>query len=253
MANRFEGKIALVTGGGSGIGRASALAFSREGARVVIADIDVSGGECTASLIEEAGGEADFIRTDVSREPEVEAMIARIVAAWGRLDIAHNNAGEIGTPALTAESTEENWDLVVGTNLKGTWLCLKHEIRRMVAQGSGAIVNTASIAGLVALPTISAYIASKHGILGLTKVAALECAAKGIRVNAVCPGYIDTPMARRFVGDTPEALAQAGSTQPLGRLGKPEEVAEAAVWLCSEASSFVTGHTLVLDGGYTAQ
>lgn len=253
MANHLEGKVALVTGGGSGIGRASALAFSREGARVVVADIDVSGGEQTISMIRDAGGDADFIKTNVTKAADVEALIDRIVTAWGRLDCALNNAGDIGQPALISESTEENWDHVIDTNLKGTWLCLRHEIRQMLKQGGGVIVNMTSVAGLAAVPAFSAYITSKHGLVGLTRAAALECAAAGIRVNAVCPGYVDTPMTGRVIGDSAVARAQVEAAHPLGRMAKPEEVAEATIWLCSDASSFVTGHILVLDGGYLLQ
>jgi len=243
----LEGKIALVTGGSSGMGRTTALAFAREGAKVVIADIQVEGGEETVQTIDDTGGEAIFFKTDVSRRDEVEALINRVVETYGRLDCAFNNAGIEETSLLpTAESTEENWDRVIGTNLKGVWLCMKYELAQMVKQGSGAIVNTASVGGLVGFEGIGAYVASKHGVIGLTKTAALEYATAGIRVNAVCPGVIRTPMLA-------DAEALLAPLEPMGRIGLPEEIAEAVVWLCSDAASFVTGHPMVVDGGILAQ
>ncbi len=256
MAGRVAGKIAIVTGGGSGIGRATALSFAREGAKVVVADVVVEGGEETVRMITTAGGDAVFIKTDVSQAAEVEALVRQTVATYGRLDCAVNNAGIEGTMGpLTAESSEENWHRVLAINLKGVWLCLKYEIAQMLQQGGGAIVNTASAAGLIATPGGSAYVASKHGVNGLTKTAALEYAKQGIRVNAVCPGMIRTPMAKRIYKTQPqfvgtEALA---TMQPVGRMGKPEEIAEAIVWLCSDAASFVTGLPMAVDGGMTAQ
>ena len=255
MAGTLEGKVALVTGGGSGIGRATALAFTREGPKAVVADVNVEGGEETVSLIKGAGGDGIFVHADVSRGADVEAMVASAVGAYGRVDCAHNNAGiGGGYRGPMHECPEEDWDRVIGINLKGVWLCIKHQIPQMLAQGGGAIVNTASIMGLVGSWSGSgAYNASKHGVVGLTKTAALEYAQSGIRVNAVCPGYIRTPLLERGVLQVPEREAQIVSRHPVGRLGAPEEIAEAVVWLCSDAASFVTGHTMTVDGGYVAQ
>lgn len=250
MAGLVTGKVALVTGSGSGIGRASALAFAREGAQVVVSDVSVAGGEETVRLIQQAAGEAVFVEADVSQPAEVEALIAKTVETYGRLDCAHNNAGIAGRTARVADDTEENWDQILAINLKGVWLCMKYEIPVMLQHGGGAIVNTASDAGLIGLRRAGAYVASKHGVVGLTKTAALEYAKAGIRVNAVCPGPIDTPMLQQASGRVIEQMAAA---QPNGRLGKPEEIAEAAMWLCSGAASFVTGHPMPVDGGYMAQ
>src|SRR5713101_5871674 len=249
MAGWLAGKVALVTGAGSGIGRASALAFSREGAKVIVADVVVEGGEETVSMIKKTGGEALFVRADVSKATEVATLISTAVATYGRLDCAHNNAGIEGAAATTVECTEESWDHIITINLKGVWLCMKYEIPQMLKQGAGAIVNTSSGAGLIGLPRSGAYVASKHGVVGLTKTAALEYAKAGIRVNAVCPGVIDTPMVQRI----PELIEAFTAAEPIGRLGKPEEIAEAVVWLCSDAASFVTGHAMAVDGGYVAQ
>ena len=253
MPGRLEGKVVLVTGGSSGIGRASARACAREGARVMVADVTVEGGHDTVRLIQEAGGEAAFMQVDVTQAAAVAALIARTVEVYGRLDCAHNNAGIEGTIGLTADCTADNWDRVISVNLKGVWLCMKYEIPQMLQQGGGAIVNTASAAGLVGARGIPAYVASKHGVVGLTKTAALEYARAGLRVNAVCPGVIRTPMVERLLGDRPRAEARLRELEPVGRLGTPEEVAEAVVWLCSEAASFVTGHTMAVDGGMVAQ
>ena len=253
MAGQLAGKVALVTGGASGIGRATALTFAREGAKLIIADMNEDGGRQTVHMITENGGDATFVQVDVSNATEVEAMISKAVETYGRLDCAHNNAG-VGTPSRvpTADYTEEQWDYVLRINLKGVWLCMKYEIPQMLKQGGGAIVNTASVAGLVGFPTSSAYVASKHGVVGLTKTAALEYARHGIRVNCVCPGYIETPMTERSRND-PERMAHMIASEPIGRLGKPEEIAETVVWLCSDAASFVTGHTMTVDGGFVAQ
>ena len=253
MPGRLEGKVALVTGASSGIGRAAALAFSREGAKVVTADVDVEGGMETVRTIQDAGGEAVFVRSDVSKAAEVEALISKAVETYGRLDCAYNNAGIEGTMGPTADCTEENWDRVIGTNLKGMWLCMKYEIPEMLTRGSGAIVNVSSIAGLVGIQGRPAYAASKHGVAGLTKAAALEYAQAGIRINAVCPGIIRTPMLERPLAQRPELEATLIAQVPVGRIGTPEEIAEAVVWLCSDAASFVTGHTMMVDGGYVAQ
>jgi NAD(P)-dependent dehydrogenase (short-subunit alcohol dehydrogenase family) len=253
MVKLLEGKIALVTGGSSGIGRATALAFAREGAKVVVADVQVEGGQETERMIKEAGGEAIFVKTDVSDAAEVERLINKAVKTYGRLDCAHNNAGIEGVTAPTADCTEENWDRTISINLKGVWLCMKYEIPQMLKKGGGAIVNTASVAGLVGFQGLPAYCASKGGIIQLTRTSALEYAAKGVRINAVCPGVIRTPMIERVTGGKPEAEAQFTALEPIGRMGTPEEIAEAVVWLCSDAASFVTGHPMVVDGGLVAQ
>lgn len=254
MVRRLEGKVVLVTGAGSGIGRATALACVREGAKVVAADVQVAGGEATVAQIKQAGGEATFVPADVSRATAVEALIVKVVATYGRIDCAHNNAGIEGAMAMTADYPEDDWDRVIGVNLKGVWLCMKYELPHMLRQGSGAIVNTSSLAGLVGARRMSAYVASKHGVAGLTKTAALEYATSGIRINAVCPGIIRTPMVERaFLSRHADLEDRLASAEPIGRLGTPEEVAEAVVWLCSDAASFVTGHTLSVDGGIYAQ
>ncbi len=253
MSGTLEGKVALVTGAGSGIGRAAALAFVREGAKVVVADVVADSGKETLRLIEEAGGDGFFIEGDVSIAGDVRTIVEAAVEHYGRLDCAFNNAGIEGFQAPTAECTEENWDRVLTINLKGAWLCMKYEIPIMVEQGGGVIVNTASVAGLVGFPNIPAYNASKGGVIQLTKTAALEYATQGIRVNAVCPGVIQTPMIDRFLGGSAEAEAQFVAMEPVGRLGLPQEIAEAVVWLCSDAASFVTGHAMVVDGGLVAQ
>jgi len=251
--NGLVGKIALVTGGSSGIGRSAALAFAREGAKVTIGDVQVEAGQETVQMIREVGGQAVFVQADVSKASDVEALINKTVEVYGRLDCAYNNAGVEAKYGFTVKSTEEDWDRVLGINLKGVWLCMKYEISQMLEQGGGAIVNTASIAGLVGMPGTSAYVASKHGVVGLTKTAALEYAKAGIRINAVCPGTTRTPLAERFIAGDPRAEEQMNAMQPVGRMGRPEEIAEAVVWLCSDAASFVTGHAMVVDGGFVAQ
>jgi NAD(P)-dependent dehydrogenase (short-subunit alcohol dehydrogenase family) len=255
MAGRVDGKVALVTGGASGIGRATALAFAREGAKLIIADMNEDGGQQTVHMIKEHGGEATFVQVDVSQATAVEAMISKTVETYGRLDCAHNNAGIGSRPrVLLHELPEESWDRVLSINLKGVWLCMKYEIIQMLTQGGGTIVNTASIMGLVGSWSRSgAYNASKHGVVGLTKTAALEYATSGIRVNCVCPGYIRTPLLESLLTSQPEMEAQIVARHPVGRMGRPEEIAEAVVWLCSDAASFVTGHTMTVDGGYVAQ
>jgi NAD(P)-dependent dehydrogenase (short-subunit alcohol dehydrogenase family) len=252
----LAGKVALVTGGGSGIGRETALAFGRAGSRVVVADRNAATGEQTARLIADTGGEATFVASDVSKASDVESMIKRCVEVYGRLDCAHNNAGISGSGGAvrgpTADYSEESWDAVLGINLKGVWLCMKYELQQMLAQGVGAIVNTASIAGLVGIPGNIGYVASKHGVVGLTRAAALEYAPQGIRVNAVCPGYIDTPLIEALTND-PATNRAIVARHPQGRLGQPGEIADAVLWLCSGAASFVNGHMLTVDGGYVAQ
>ncbi|MGH7906424.1 MAG: SDR family oxidoreductase [Candidatus Binataceae bacterium] len=256
MAGSLADKVALVTGGASGIGRAAAVAFAREGARVVISDIDAGGGEATRALIRDAGGSAIFVRTDVSKAAEVELLVKRVVESFGRLDCTFNNAGIQGQISPTADCSEENWDRIIGTNLKGVWLCMKYEIQQMLRQGGGAIVNTASNFGLVGSIGMPAYSASKHGVIGLSKTAALENARSGIRVNAVCPGPTRTPLAEGVLREQPDAdrIVEAIMARlPVGRWGKPEEIAESVVWLCSDAASFVTGAALPVDGGYVTQ
>lgn len=250
---RLANKVAVVTGASSGIGRAAAESFAREGAKVVVADVLTDAGEKTACAIKEAGGEATFVRTDVSQTDDVENLVHQAVEIYDRVDCAFNNAGIEGIQALTHECSEENWDRTIAINLKGVWLCMKYEIDQMLKQGGGTIVNCASIAGLVGFPRIPAYCASKGGVIQLTRTAALEYAQSGIRVNAICPGVIDTPMIDRLTQGDSDAESQLVTAEPIGRMGSPEEVAEAAVWLCSDASSFVTGHPLAVDGGWTAQ
>ena len=253
MAGRLAGKVAVVTGGSSGIGRATALIFAREGAKVVVADVNVEGGAETVRLLNAAGGEAVFVQTDVARAAEVETLVKKAVETYGRLDCAFNNAAIEGVIQPTVEYAEAHWDRVLAINLKGVWLCMKYEIQQMLKQGGGAIVNTASVAGLIGLPGFSAYVAAKHGVTGLTRTAALEYAKAGIRVNAVCPGAIRTPMFERGARDNPGIEEQIVAMEPVGRMAAPAEVGEAVVWLCSDAASFVTGLPMVVDGGWVAQ
>ena len=249
----FEGKVALVTGGGSGIGRATALAFGREGAQVVIGNRNVQRGEETVAMIRKADGTASFKRTDVLVPAEIEALVDHAVKTYGGLDLAFNNAGIEGATASLVEQTEANYDEVMNINVKGVWLSMKYEIPRMLKRGGGAIVNCASVAGLIGFPNIGIYIASKHAVIGLTKTAALEYSAQGIRVNAVNPAVIDTEMVDRLASNMSMKKDDLVPLHPIGRLGRVEEVAEAVVWLCSSKSSFVTGHSLLVDGGFTAQ
>lgn len=253
MADSFEGRVALVTGGAAGIGRAAVTAFCRSGARVVVADIDAQAAEVTMNLVRTSGVDATFVQTDVSQPVQVERLFAIIGEKFGRLDAAFNNAGVEGRRARTADSADSEWDRVIGVNLTGVYLCMKHELRVMVREGRGAIVNNASVAGQAGLSGHPAYVASKHGIIGLTRAAALEYAKSGIRVNAVCPGLIRTEMIDRLTGGAPEALAGLLASEPVGRMGTPEEVASAVVWLCTDEASFVTGHAMAVDGGYLAQ
>ena len=249
----MRGKVVLVTGAASGIGRAAALTFAARGARVVAADQDTEGGEDTVRRVVERDGEATFVHTDVSDDTSVAALLARTAEVYGPLNCAFNNAGIEGISAPTAECTEENWDRVLRVNLKGVWLCMKHEILQMLDHDGGAIVNCSSVAGLVGFASSPAYVASKHGIVGLTRTAALEYATRGIRVNAICPGVIQTPMVDRVTHGDSAAMRALQEMEPMGRIGRPEEVAEAAVWLCSDAASFVTGQALAVDGGFVSR
>jgi NAD(P)-dependent dehydrogenase (short-subunit alcohol dehydrogenase family) len=252
MPGILDGRVALVTGGGGGIGRATALAMAREGARVAIADVVEPIAQETIDAIASTGGQAMFVQADMTEASEIAAMVEKVVAAYGRLDCAFNNAGVSGpyvgaAGKLTHEYSEEWFDRIIAVNLTGVWLCMKQEITQMLKQGGGSIVNTSSIAGLIGLPASSAYVASKHGVSGLTKTAALEYAPHGIRVNAVCPGYIETNMTKETMrrrGE--EVMAQI----PFKRLGRPEEIAEMVVWLCSDRASYVTGALYNVDGGY---
>ena len=253
MTDDFRDKVALVTGGSSGIGRATSLAFARQGARVAIADREPTGAAETARMIEDIGGTATVFEIDVTKAAEVASLVERVVQTYGRLDCAFNNAGIGGEVAKTADYPEEEWDRIIDVNLKGVWLCMKYEIPVMEKQGSGAIVNTASIYGLAGAAGYIAYNAAKHGVVGITRTAALEYATAGIRINAVCPGYIRTPMTQPGIDANPEFERKMVSQTPMGRMGMPEEIAEAVVWLCSDAASFVTGHTMTPDGGYMAQ
>ena len=253
MDTIFEGKTAIVTGGSFGIGRAAAVAFAARGAKVIIADWLEDPEQHTLKQIRSVGGQAIFVSCDVSKNDEVKAMVEKAISTYGRLDFAFNNAGIEGATANTHECTEENWDKTININLKGIWLCMKYEIAAMLKQGKGAIVNCASVAGLIGFPGLPAYVVSKHGVVGLTKTAALENAKQQIRINAVCPGVIHTDMIDRITGLDKEAEKQFVDMEPVGRMGKPEEVAEAVMWLCSDAASFVTGHSMPVDGGWTAQ
>ena len=250
MAGTMTDKVALVTGGSSGIGRATCVRFAREGATVVLAARRAAEGEQTAQLVRAAGGEALFVPADIARPAEVQALVATCLARFGRLDYACNNAGIEGPLGPLAECSEAQWDTVMGINLKGTWMCMKAEIPPMRAQGGGAIVNVASILGLIGFPGLGPYVATKHAIIGLTKTAAMEHAQDHIRVNVVCPGLIDTAMADRFTGGPQTDVEKfVLSLKPMRRRGTPAEVAEAVLWLCSDAASFVTGHSMMVDGG----
>jgi NAD(P)-dependent dehydrogenase (short-subunit alcohol dehydrogenase family) len=249
----FQGKVAIVTGGTSGIGRAAAVAYAKEGARVVVAGRRAAEGEETVRLLRAQGGEGFFVATDVSKAAQVKELVERTMQKYGRLDFAFNNAGIEQDPTPLLEQTEETYDRVMDINVKGVWLSMKYEIPAMLKTGGGAIVNTSSGLGVIAMPGIEIYVASKHAVIGLTKSAALEFGKQGIRVNAILPAVIETDMIRRFAGDKPEILAQLTALHPIGRIGKSEEIADAAIWLSSSKSSFVTGHSLLVDGGFTAQ
>jgi NAD(P)-dependent dehydrogenase (short-subunit alcohol dehydrogenase family) len=252
MAGQFSDKVALITGGSSGIGRASAIAFAGEGAKVVVADVDVEGGQGTVKLIKSAGGEAIFVKTDMTSSRDIEALVNAAVKTYGSLDYAHNNAGVGASGAKTADVTEEDWNRVININLKGVWLCMKYELQQMLKQGKGAIVNTASIYGITTQSNAPEYTASKHGVVGLTKAAAMDYAQNNIRVNAICPGAIYTPMLAQAFSYGPEWEKAILASEAMGRVGKPEEAAAAVIWLCSDGASFVTGHSMPVDGGWLA-
>ena len=253
MPGLVEAKTALVTGGASGIGRATALALAREGARIVVADLDESGGESTVEAIRDQGGEAHFLPTDVTNESQVQALVAGAVERFGRLDCAVNNAGTAGPSGTIANLSTDDWNRVLAINLTGTFFCLKYELPVMQEQAAGSIVNMSSGAGVIGVPWLAPYCASKHGVLGLTKSAALENARTGVRVNAICPGSTDTPMLRGAMANNPSLEKMIVSQMPGGRLGLAEEIAEAAVWLCSDRASFVSGESMLVDGASVAR
>ena len=253
MGDSMKGKVALVTGAGSGIGRATSLLFAREGAKVMAVDLNEAPVAETVGLIAGMGGEGSGVTADVSKAEDVQRMVSETVSRFGRIDAAFNNAGiHTGVRIPFHEYPEDEWDRVIGVNLKGVWLCIKYEAPAMLEQGGGAIVNTSSVAGLVAGQGTSAYTASKHGVAGLTKSAAMDYARQGIRVNAVAPGEITTPMMDLIISSNNFSKAQKDEEQPIGRMGKPEEIAEVVVWLCTDAASYITGHVLPIDGGYMA-
>jgi NAD(P)-dependent dehydrogenase (short-subunit alcohol dehydrogenase family) len=251
METEFKNKVVIVTGGSFGIGRATALAFAKKGAKVVV--VDWKENTETIELIKKSGGEVLFIKCDVSKSSDVKAMVSKTIATFGHLDFAFNNAGIEGESAPVQDCSEENWDKTIGVNLKGVWLCMKYEIHEMLKQSKGVIINCSSVAGLVGFAGLPAYVASKHGVIGLTKTAALEYAKDGIRVNAVCPGVIKTAMMDRLTGEKEEVEDQFISLEPMARMGTPEEIANTVVWMCSNEASFVTGHAMAVDGGFVAQ
>ncbi|MDB6142397.1 MAG: short-chain dehydrogenase [Pseudomonas sp.] len=252
MSMTFSGQVAMVTGAAAGIGRATALAFANEGLKVVVADLDSDGGEGTVQLIRAAGGDAVFVRCNVTKDADVQNLMQQAISTYGRLDYAFNNAGIEIEKGRLSEGTEDEFDAIMGVNVKGVWLCMKYQLPLMLAQGGGAIVNTASVAGLGAAPKMSIYAASKHAVIGLTKSAAIEYAKKKIRVNAVCPAVIDTDMYRRAHEADPKKAEFVAVMHPVGRIGTVNEIASAVLYLCSDGASFTTGHSLAVDGGVTA-
>jgi NAD(P)-dependent dehydrogenase (short-subunit alcohol dehydrogenase family) len=253
MAGILEGKVALITGAGSGIGQATSRIFAREGAKLVLADVVEEGGNRTLKMVQDLGANATFVRCDVSKSSDVDAAIAKAVQTYGRIDCAFNNAGIEGETGDTHQCSEQNWARVISINLTGVWLCMKAEIAQMLKQGgAGAIVNTSSGAGLAGVRGMPAYVAAKHGVAGLTRAAALEYGRQGIRVNAVCPGPIRTPMMGRLLEKRPDAEQRFARSEPLKRLGEPEEIGEAVAWLCSDHASYVTGLPMPVDGGFMA-
>jgi len=251
METTFKNKVVIITGSTFGIGKSAAIAFAQRGAKVVLSDWKQD--EDTLSTIIENGGDAIFVKCDVSVENDVKNLVAETIAKYGRLDFAFNNAGIEGTPAPATECSNDNWDKTININLKGVWYCMKYQIPEMLKVGGGVIVNNASIAGLVGFGGVPAYVASKHAVVGLTKNVALDYAKQNIRVNAVCPGVIHTPMVDRFTGQDPKVLEQLVAAKPMGRVGQPEEIAETVVFLCSNAASFITGQAIAIDGGWTTQ
>jgi len=254
--NGLQGKVAVVTGGSSGIGRATALAFANEGMKVVIADVDTKAGELVAQEIQHANGSAIFVKADVANAADVQALVTKTVQTYGRLDIGVNNAGIGGPSAITGDYTEQDWNRVISINLTGVWLCMKYQIQQMLSQSEsgGIIVNMASILGWVGFASAPAYVAAKHGVLGLTKTAAVEYAAQNIRINAVCPAFIYTPLLENAgMAEGTDMYNMIANLHPMKRMGKPEEVADLVLWLCSDGASFVTGSAYLVDGGYVAQ
>jgi len=253
MSGSFEGQVVLITGAASGIGRATAAAFADQGARLLLADIDEEGGRAVVDRLRPEEDRVRFVQADVADDADVERMVAECASAYGRLDAAINNAGIEGQQATTADCSRKNWDRVLSINLTGVWLCMKHEIPAMLAGDGGSIVNVSSVAGLVGFPNLPAYVASKHGVVGLSRAAALEYADRGIRVNAICPGVIRTEMVERVTGEDPETEKAYAEMAPIRRMGTPDEIAFAILWLASPLASYVTGHPLVADGGLVAR
>lgn len=253
MYTEFKDKVVIITGASFGIGKATTQAFAREGAKLVISDVEDKEGESLAEEIRKQGNECIYVHCDISKAAEVEQMVAKAVRHFGRLDIAYNNAGIEGEMGFTADGSEANFDRVIGINLKGVWACMKYEIPEMLKNKKGVIVNCSSIAGVLGSQGLPVYVASKHGVNGLTKNAALEYAKQGIRVNSVCPAGVHTPMLDRIVQTSPGLEDQIDAMHPIGRAARPEEIAEAVLYLCSDRASFITGHELLVDGGFTAQ
>jgi NAD(P)-dependent dehydrogenase (short-subunit alcohol dehydrogenase family) len=253
MTSPVKERVAIVTGGGSGIGQATSLAFARTGVKVVVGDLVVENAEETSRLIRQLGGESIAVPCDVSKSVDVKMLIESTISAYGRLDYAFNNAGIPGTVAPVTDWPEETWDQTCRVNLKGVWLCMKYEIPEMLKQGGGSIVNNSSISGLVGCPGLAGYTASKHGVIGITKCVALEYVKQGIRINAICPASIRTPLTEGVMESHPEMKSFLENAQPIGRLGAVEEVAATVLWLCSEGSSYITGLAVAIDGGVSAK